>query len=115
MKNVLLAIAAVPTLAVLYTLTDHPAALFGLVMLLGVLSVARRGRRAAAQIDSMFNPAPRRWPVWPFVVLALAFAACRPTTPPRAPEPAQVLELDCGAPSCMVTEAGGATMIVVLE
>ena len=117
--KLLAAVLAVPALAVMYSATDHPGAVFTLVMLLGVLAVARRGRRIANGVDGFCNPSPRRFRVFPFVALALIAGGCRPVAAPRSPEPvialAEVETLDCGGRSCAVTEVAGATMITVIE
>ena len=117
----LAAVLSIPALAVLYSATEHPGAVFSLVMLLGVLAVAWRGRRIARGVDGFCNPGPRRFRVFPFVALALVAigGGCRPAAPLRAPAPvaalAEVETLDCGARACAITEVGGATMITVLE
>lgn len=117
--KLLAAVLAVPALAVVFSMTSYPGPTFLLIMLLGVLGVAWRGRRIARGVDEFFNTSPRRWRVFPFVALALVAGGCRPAAPLRAPEPAvalaEVETLDCGARVCAVTEVAGATMITVLE
>ena len=117
--KLLAAVLAVPAFAVLFAATSYPGPVFLLVMLLGVLAVAARGRRIANGIDGLFNPSPRRHRVWPFVALVLVAGGCRPAAPPRTPEPvialAEVETLDCGATTCAIIEVAGATLITVIE
>lgn len=117
--KLLAAVLAIPAFALVFSATSYPGPTFLLIMLLGVIGVAWRGRMIARGVDEFCNPSPRRRRVFPFVALLLIAGGCRQVAPPRAPEPvvalAEVETLDCGGRSCAVTEVAGATLITVSE
>ena len=115
-------IAAIPALilgfALLFSAVTHPAwrlAAIGFAYLLVGIRFPSKGRAAAWQIDEACNPPPRYRGRGPFLALAMLFlGACRPAAT-TTPEPAQVLELDCGGRSCAMTVVANVTLITVQE
>ncbi len=97
-------------------IVDHPGVRLFVLTLLMLGGIAGWARWAMHRADDALDQARRRQRRAGLIglILALLSCACR-TEATRAPEPAEIVTLDCGGRTCSIGQAGPSTIVWVVE
>ncbi len=96
-------------------IVDHPGVRLFVLTLLMLGGIAGWARWAMHRADSALDRARRRRRAGLLgLILALLSSACRPVAT-TTPEPAEIIELDCGGRTCSIGQAGPSTIVWVTE